>query len=153
MSASDRKGIAAVLDGYHAAINELSSSDERSAARALSYTSPTFTIRFGDVPLEVAGSSMIESVAAENHTRWKTSVRDHYWIIDESTMTAAGRFTEELRHPVTGELLRVVDMFTHVWLIDGPDGPLLDREHMVEVPAMYRTDEPVHMGGDDRERV
>ena len=132
--------IIARLDDYLLSISMLSNKTPESIAHTRSFLTDNYTTRLGDIPLELTREAMLGMLAEESVTQWTTHVKAVYWIIDVTQPAAAGYLTEELRHPESGELLRLVNLLTHMQLqIDGDDIRIC-REHMVEAPAKFRSD-------------
>ena len=89
---------------------------------------------------------MLEGMAAENDGKWVTHVEPYYTMVDVEAGRAAAYFHEILVDPRSGRALREMSYFTHIeFSIE--DGRLkLHREHLVEVPAKFRSD--VRTGSD-----
>ena len=134
----------ACIEPYHASIPKLSAQKPETIAHTLSLLTDDYEVRFGDVPLFETGEGMINGMAFENDEVWVTYVLqdgpEYYWIVDERQGMLAGLFREELRHPKTGEILRAVLNFTHVWFREVDGEPKMCKEHLVEVPAKIRVD-------------
>jgi hypothetical protein len=135
-----RDAVLAQLGEYWALLPRLSTAKPETIAFAQTYLADDFIVRFGDVPFEVAGAEMLAGIASGNDDVWVTHVDPRYVIVDVEAGRAAVHFGEKLTDPVGGEILREASYFTHIeFSLD--EGQLkLQYEHMIEVPAKFRSD-------------
>ena len=128
------------LNAYVDSIPNISAKSQVSVDHSKSFLADNYTCRLGDIPLELGRDEMIGMLAEESDQKWTTHVDPFYWIVDEHNYTAAGYFKEELKDSKTGELLRSVNMFTHMELSITDDSIKISKEHIVEAPAKFRVD-------------
>ena len=128
------------LGEYWSSLPRLSVDDPETLAFSRAFIADDYIVRFGDMPLEAEGEEMLEGMAAENDGKWVTHVEPYYTMVDVEAGRAAAYFHETLVDPRSGRTLREMSYFTHLEF-SMEDGRLkLHREHLVEVPAKFRSD-------------
>jgi hypothetical protein len=135
-----RAAVLEQLSEYWSSLPRLSAADPETLAFSRAFIGDDYVVRFGDMPLEAEGDEMLAAIAAENDEKWVTHVRPRYVLVDVEEGRAAAHFHEKLVHPQSGGILREMSYFSHMeFTLE--DGRLkLHREHLVEVPAKFRSD-------------
>jgi hypothetical protein len=134
---------AAVLDQlseYWSSLPRLSAADPETIAFSRAFIAEDYVVRFGDMPLEAEGGEMLTAIAAENDEKWVTHVEPNYVMVDVEQGRAAAYFSEKLVHPQSEGTLREMSYFSHMEFTLENGRLRLHREHLVEVPAKFRSD-------------
>jgi hypothetical protein len=138
----DRDGQTVVeqLRAYWACIERLSAKNPTTLTVAAEFLSDGYVARFGDLPLEAAGTEMIQGIAMENDAKWVTQVEPIYVMVDEKQQMAAAHFTEKLVSLEDGAPVRVSGYFTHIKYRLEQGRLKLESEHIVEVPSKFKVE-------------
>ena len=139
-TSATRAAVLEQLSEYWSSLPRLSAAAPETLAFPRAFLGDDYVVRFGDMPLEAEGDEMLAAIAAENDEKWVTHVEPCYVMVDVEQGRAAAHFHEKLVHPQSGGILREMSYFSHMEFTF-EDGRLkLRREHLVEVPAKFRSD-------------